>query len=157
MDSKKTLGFGINKQFSLLNTELVNLGATYSSILMFSKSSNPEWVSEFTSSGLYKHCHLLNEASAQMQSNPSSFTLVWDLYQPITEDAKMLDEIRQQKDISHGVGFCSTNPDGSRLLLNVAGKYADINFGLAVLKNRSSVFKSLRQLITMSLQCEAPC
>lgn len=97
--------------------------------------------------GLYKHCHLLNEASAQMQSNHSSFTLVWDLYQPITEKAKELCEIRQYKDITHGVGFCSTNPDGSRLLLNIAGKYSDINFGLTILKNRVAVFKSLRNFI----------
>lgn len=155
MDCKKTIVIG--RKFSLLSGELLNFGATYSSVLMFSennsvlfsKSSNPEWVGEFTSTGLYKNCHLLCEANSQMQSNHSSFTLLWDLYQPTTEEAKGLDDIRKYKDITHGVGFCSTNPDGSRLLLNVAGKYSDINFGLTVLKNRAAVFKSLRQFITM--------
>jgi len=155
MDSKKTLV--IDKKFSLLNTDLINYGATYLSVLMFSKdnhvllskSNNPEWVEEFTSTGLYKHCHLLNEASTQMKSNPSSFTLAWDLYQPVTEKAKELNEIRQYKDITHGVGFCTTNTDGSRLLLNIAGKYSDINFGLSILKNRVAVFHSLRNFIAV--------
>lgn len=153
MGSKKTIV--VEKKFSHLRKDLMNFGATYSSVLLFaennnvlfSKSSNPEWGEEFTSTGLYKHCHLLNEASAQMQSNHSSFTLIWDLYQPITEEGKELNEIRQYKDITHGVGFCSTNPDGSRLLLNVAGKYSDINFGLNILKNRAAVFKSLRNFL----------
>ena len=155
MDSKKTID--TDRKFRLLSRDLMDFGATYSSVLMFSennnvlfsKSSNPEWGEEFTTTGLYKHCHLLNEASAQMQSNRSSFTLIWDLYQPITEKAKELSEIRQYKDITHGVGFCSTNPDGSRLLLNIAGKYSDINFDLSVLKNRVGVFKSLRNFIAM--------
>lgn len=154
MDSKKTVG--IDKQFSLLSDELMNVGATYSSMLifsednkvLFSKSSNPEWAEEFTSTGLYKHCHLLNEAKSQMQSNQSSFTLVWDLYQPDTDKAMELNEIRQYKDITHGVGFCTTNSDGSRLILSVAGKYSDCNFGLNILKNRATVFRSLREFIS---------
>ena len=155
MDSKTALK--IDRKFSLLSGDLMNFGATYSSVLMFSennsvlfsKSSNPEWGDEFTTTGLYKHCHLLHEANAQMQSNHSSFTLVWDLYQPNTEQAKELCEIRKYKDITHGVGFCSTTPNGSRLLLNIAGKYSDINFGLSILKNRAAVFRSLRNFITM--------
>jgi len=154
MDSKTALE--IDRKFLLLNGELINFGATYSSVLvfsknngvLFSKSSNPDWSEEFTKTGLYKHCHLLNEASAQMQANLLSFTLVWDLYQPITEQAKELCEIRRSKDITHGVGFCSTNPDGSRLFLNIAGKYSDINFGFSVLRNRVAVFRSLREFIT---------
>ncbi|MDI9818630.1 MULTISPECIES: hypothetical protein [unclassified Legionella] len=134
----------------------MDFGATYSSVLifsennkvLFSKSSNPEWSEEFTSTGLYKHCHLLSEANAQMQSNQSSFTLVWDLYKPTTDKANELNEIRQYKDITHGVGFCTTNPDGSRIILSVAGKYSDFNFGLSILRNRAAVFKSLRQFIS---------
>lgn len=155
MDSKKTLT--IARKFTLLSDDLSNFGATYSSVIMFSednsvlfsKSSNPEWNEEFTTTGLYKHCHLLNEARVQMHSNHSSFTLVWDLYQPNSEKAKELCEIRKYKDIAHGVGFCYTNPNGSRILLNIAGKYSDINFGLSILKNRVTVFKSLRNFITM--------
>lgn len=153
MDSKKTLG--ADGQFSSFSNDLINLGATYSSVLLlsennevlFSKSSDPDWLAEFTSTGLYKYCHLLGEARSQMQFNPSSFTLLWDLYQPKSEESMELNEIRQYKDISHGVGFCCKNPDGSRLLFNVAGKYSDINFGLAVLKNRVAIFRSLYKLI----------
>lgn len=155
MDSKKAVT--IDRKFSLLNNDLVDFGATYSSVLLlsddnkmlFSKSSNPEWGEEFTSTGLYKHCHLLNEANSQMQSSQSSFTLVWDLYKPVSDKAQELDEIRKYKDITHGVGFCTTNPDGSRLILSVAGKYADFNFGLSILKNRVAVFKSLRQFVSI--------
>lgn len=155
MDSKTTLA--MDKKFSLFNDDLMNFGATYSSVLLFSeknkvlfsKSSNPEWGEEFTSSGLYQHCHLLNEAKSQMQLNQSSFTLVWDLYKPISDQARELDEIRKYKNITHGVGFCITNRDGSRIILSVAGKYADCNFGLSILKNRIAVFKSLRQFVSI--------
>lgn len=155
MDSKKTVG--IDRKFTSLNHDLLNFGATYSSVillsdnnnLLLSKSSNPEWGEEFTSTGLYKHCHLLREANTQMQSNQSSFTLVWDLYKPNTDEAQELDEIRKYKDITHGVGFCTTNHDGSKLILSVAGKYSDVNFGLSILKNRIAVYKSLRKFISI--------
>lgn len=152
MDNSKTIIF--NKHFSEHNDKLTNIGATYISLLMFdklnnvllSKSSNMDWSDEFTSTQLYKDCHLLNEANAQMQFNKSSFTIAWDLYNPLTEKQKAIDDIRKYRDINHGVGFCFTNTDGSRLLLNIAGKYSDINFGLMVLKNRQEIYKNLKKM-----------
>lgn len=152
MDNKKAVIF--DKNFFVYNEQLANIGATYVSLLMFdrenklqlTKSSNLDWSDEFTSTELYKDCHLLNEANNQMKSIDYSFTLAWDLYQPITEKQKSLDDIRKYRDINHGVGFCFKNPDGSRLLLSIAGKYSDINFGLNVLKNRAKIYKDLKKL-----------
>ena len=151
MDSKKTVKLGNN--FLLLNTELLNIGATYSSLLImndeskiiFSKSSNIDWSDEFTSSGLFKNCYLLKEANKQMKYNSAPFTILWDLYNPFTDKEHELAEIRNQKDIVHGVGFCFQDDHGQRILLNIAGKYSDINFGAIVLKHRSTVYKSMRK------------
>lgn len=156
MGSKKALKKEEN--FWHINHNLSNLGATYVSLLMFnsaneiifSKSSNPEWADEFTSTGLYKECHLLSAANELMNFNENSFTLAWDLCLPMTNAAKELDEIRKYKDISHGVGFCIKNKDDSKLILNIAGKYADINFGLNILKTRQEVYKNLYTLILNS-------
>lgn len=130
------------------------MGSTYVSLLIFnknndvlySKSSNPDWVNEFTSTGLYRKCHLLNAANEQMALHKNSFTLAWDLYSPQTEEASELEEIRKYKDITHGVGFCINN-SGSRLMLNIAGKYSDINFGLNVLRSRKEVYRALHHFI----------
>ena len=151
MDSKKTVRIGNN--FHLLNKELLNIGATYSSLLImnedskiiFSKSSNIDWSEEFTSSGLSEHCYLLKEANKQMEYNNAPFTILWDLYNPLTDKELELADIRNQKDIVHGVGFCFRDNQGQKILLNIAGKYSDINFGAIVLKHRPTVYKSLRQ------------
>lgn len=151
MDSKKTIK--ISNNFNVLNKELLNIGATYSSLLImdddskviYSKSSNIDWSEEFTSSGLYKHCHLLKEANKQMGYINSPFTLLWDLYTPFTDKEHELEDIRSHKNIVHGVGFCFPDNNGRRILLSIAGKYSDINFGSIVLKHRSAVYKGLRQ------------
>jgi len=143
------------KYFLELNNRLKDLGTTYFSILLFnsnnemiySRSSNPEWVDEFSSSGKYKKCHLLAAANDLSSLRDGSFTLAWDLYLPETDDAKMLDEIRKSKDITHGVGFCIKNSNKSTMMLNIAGKYADVNFGLNVMKRRALVYKNIHEFI----------
>lgn len=118
MDSQKALR--VTNQFHFLNKELLNIGATYSSLLIindelnvvFSKSSNPDWSEEFTSSGLYRHCYLLKEASNQIGHTKLPFTLLWDLYGPSTDKESELLDIRNQKDISHGIGFCFQDSQG---------------------------------------------
>ncbi|MFT4058917.1 MAG: hypothetical protein QM652_05150 [Legionella sp.] len=153
MDSKKTIKIGNN--FHLLNKELLNIGATYSSLLImndnskiiFSKSSDIDWSEEFTTSGLYKHCYLLKEANKQMAYNNMPFTLLWDLYNPLTDKEHELADIRNHKNIVHGVGFCFRDNEGQKILLNIAGKYSDVNFGAIVLKRRTTVYKSLRQVM----------
>lgn len=150
MDNQKTIKH--DDHFWQMNRDLVDVGATYVSLLIFnankdvlySKSSNPDWMEEFTSTGLYKKCHLLRAAHDQMaQSQQHLFTLAWDLYSPPTEEAYELEEIRKYKNITHGVGFCIKDHE-TRLMLNIAGKYSDINFGLNILKNRKEVYRSLR-------------
>ena len=153
MDNKTSL----KKQdrFILLNKNLLGLGATYSSVLVFNEKNNvlhscstdPDWSDEFTSKKLYKDCHLLQEAYKQMGYNNSSFTLAWDFYLPITEEARALEDIRKQKNITHGVGFCIKGLNQTKILLNVAGKYSDVNFGLNVLRNRDQIYKELRSFM----------
>ena len=153
MDSSKKLKQ--NNQFILLNEHLLGLSATYISTLIFNKqnkvlyscSTDPEWSDEFTSKKLYQDCHLLQEACRQMNFNNSSFTLAWDFYSPVTEEAKVLEDIRKYKNISHGVGFCITGSDQTKIMLNIAGKYADINFGLNVLRNREKIYKETRRIM----------
>ena len=154
MDSQKALRLGSN--FHLLNSELLNIGATYCSLLVmnenkeiiFSKSSNIDWSEEFTSSVLYKHCHLLQEANKQIIYNDSPFTLIWDLYNPNSDKGYELEDIRNQKNIAHGVGFSFRDNLEQTILLSIAGKYSDVNFGSLVLKHRSAVYKSLRKAMT---------
>ena len=159
MDNSKALID--DRYFLFFDQELKNIGATYISFLAFnndndvvySKSNNPDWVYEFTSSGLYKNCHLLREASKKMlNDNESSFCLSWDFYEPQTEEEKNLDEIRKIKNITHGVGFCIKS-NKYNLLLNIAGKHSDINFGLNVLKNRASIYKVLQKSILENPFC----
>jgi len=149
MDHKKTID---NKFFLNLDRELKNAGSTYISLLVFdknsnvinSKSNNSEWVHEFTSSGLYKNCHLLKTAHEKiLTEQSSSFCLAWDFCTAITEKEKALEEIRKAKDICHGVGFI-LKVEELTLMLNVAGKYSDINFGYNILKHRSDIYRSLR-------------
>jgi len=149
------------KSFNSLSENLLGLGATYSSVLIFndanvvtsSYSSDLEWSNEFTSTGLYKDCHLLQEAHNQMKKNISSnFTLLWDLYSPLSAKANELDEIRKSKNITHGVGFCLNGRLGEKILLNVAGKFSDINFGSNVLRNRSKIYEDLLEFTRGSLR-----
>ena len=145
----------IEKSFTLFSDQLLGLGATYSSILIFndnnlvikSFSSDQEWADEFTSKELYKDCHLLQEAHKQMKLNQAAFTIAWDLYSPVTEKAKNLDDVRKQKNITHGVGFCIQYAGHPKILLNIAGKYADVNFGLNVLRNRGKIYQELREIL----------
>lgn len=153
MDNKKILERENN--FWHLHNELINIGTTYLSLLVFdeynnvifSKSSDYDWAEEFTSTGLYKNCHLLNEAHSQMEILKNKrFTIAWDLYTPETDESKSLEEIRKQKNISHGVGFGISN-NQIKLLLNVAGKYSDINFGLNLLKKKKAIYEDLNKFM----------
>ena len=153
MDSTSTIA--LPAKFIILSENLLGLGATYSSLLIFNEKNNlvyscstdPEWANEFSSKELYKDCHLLNEAYIQMSSNNNPFTLAWDFCSPFTEEAKALDDIRKVKNITHGVGFCLQGINNTKVLLNIAGKYCDINFGFNVLRNREQVFRDLRGIM----------
>jgi len=139
-----------------LNNNLMGLGATYFSLLIFnakneltfSKSSDSEWSYEFSTTGLYKKCHLISAAHELLNLSENSFMLAWDLYLPNTDEAKELDDIRKLRDITHGVGFCIKNPDQSRVMINLAGKYSDVNFGLNMIRKRSDVYKDIHAFIT---------
>lgn len=149
-----------NNAFDILFENLKGLGTTYlSSIVLdkdenviLSKSSNRDWASEFIGAGLYKDCHLLKEGSRLMQlNNNEGFTLAWDMVKPVEEKQKALEDIRMQKNIMHGVGFCSKDFLGNKIFLNIAGKYSDINFGLNVLKNRKEVYRKMHSFIVQAM------
>lgn len=146
----------LRKSFKELNDDLLGLGTTYLSLIVMdqnsnaiiSESSNPDWSLEFIESDSYKDCHLLKKAGDLMSiCKNGSFNLVWDSVAPENDKQKSLDEIRKQKNIVHGIGFCSVDNLGNKIFLNIAGKYSDINFGLNVLKERADVYKKLRHFL----------
>lgn len=134
----------------LISESLECLGATYCSILSFDqdnnliykKSSNPEWAEEFASHDFYKNCHLLIASQEMLKVNKGDFVVAWDMYKPFTAQAHQLDEIRKNSNMCHGVGFCFQSESG-HTLVNIAGAYHDINFGLNVLKNKKEAYKEL--------------
>lgn len=156
MDNKKNIKY--EKHFWSLHSELRNVGATYVSFLIFdednqviySQSNNNDWTQEFTSTKIYQKCHLLNSAQKQLINCTKPFTLLWDMCDPITDEAKTLESIRAQKNISHGVGFCISN-NQNKLFLNIAGKYVDLNFGFNVLKTRKKIYKDIYNFILSTL------
>lgn len=136
---------------SLLIDELLGLGATYSSVTIldqngksvFSKSSNDEWLKIYMDSGLYTQCHLMKEAFSQVKKQNGDFIFLWDKYFPCNEESVYLNRMRQEKNISHGVAFCSPLNNGGKLILTVTGKYHDINFSQNVIRNKKLAYKSI--------------
>lgn len=149
-----------NNAFANLNKNLLGLGTTYLSLIVLDKNSNAiisqssdlDWSFEFIETGLYKDCHLLKKASDLMSlSKNSSFTLAWDSVFPICEKQRSLEDIRKQKNIMHGIGFCNKDVLGNKIFLNIAGKYSDVNFGLNVLRKRKEVYKNLYRFLLNAL------
>lgn len=146
--------------FAELNEDLLGLGTTYLSLIVLDENSNAiisqssdlDWSSEFIENGLYKDCHLLAKASSLMTLHKSgSFTLAWDSVLPVGEKQKSLEDIRKQKNIMHGVGFCNKDTLGNKIFLNIAGKYSDVNFGLNVLRERKEIYKKLHKFLLKAI------
>lgn len=142
---------------SLFIDELMDYGATYSSITLldhngnsyFSKSSSDEWFNLYINSELYQKCHLMKEAFDQMNNQKNGFAFIWDNYFPNNEESVYLDRFRKEKNICHGVAFCSPLNNGSRSIVTVTGKSADVNFSRQVLKNKNVIYKAImKSLIT---------
>lgn len=136
---------------SLLMDELMGYAATYCSInilnedgkSVFSKSSSDEWLKIYMDSNLYTKCHLMNEVYSQAKKQKTDFVFLWDRYFPCNEESVYLNRMRQEKNISHGVAFCSSLSSGAKLILTVSGKHHDINFSQNILKNKNLVYKSV--------------
>lgn len=142
---------------SLLIDGLMDCGATYSSITLldsngcsyFSKSSSDKWFDLYIESQLYQKCHLMKEASDQMNHQKNSFVFIWDNYSPNNEESLYLDQLRKEINFCHGVAFCSSLSNGCRAIVTVTGKSADVNFSRQVLKNKNAVYKAImKSLIT---------
>ena len=158
MVSKKAL-ITQERAFKSLSEEIMGFGTTYLSLMvinadnkhMIAKSTNPDWASEFLESGLSKECHLLKRANENFAKDIHSFSLIWDAV-PLSQDEKAnkLHELRLSKNYAHGIGFCQEDILGNRLIVSIAGKYSDINFGLNLMKNRSAVFREIYKFIARS-------
>lgn len=135
----------------MLIDELLEYGATYSSITIldqngksaFSKASSDEWLKIYMDSRLYTKCHLMQEASKQTTNQKSGFIFIWDNYFPNNEESSYLNKMREEKNISHGVAFCSPLNNEGKLILTVTGKYHDINFSNNVLRNKNLVYRAI--------------
>lgn len=131
--------------------ELLEYGATYSSITIldqngksfFSKSSSDEWLKIYMDSQLYTKCHLMQEAYKQTTKQIGSFIFIWDNYFPSNEESSYLNKMREEKNLSHGVAFCSPLNNGGKLILTVTGKYHDINFSKNVLRSKNLVYRAV--------------
>lgn len=136
---------------SLLIDKLLDYGVTYSSITLldkngnsyFSKSSSDKWLDLYINSGLYLKCHLMQEAFTQIKKHNNGFTFIWDKYAPFNEESVYLNKLRDEKNITHGVAFCSVLPDGCKSIITVTGKYHDINFSNNVLRNKKPIYKAI--------------
>lgn len=85
----------------------------------------------------------MQEAYIQTENQKSSFIFLWDNYFPCNEESTYLNIMRKEKNISHGVAFCSPLNNGGKLILTVTGKYHDINFSKNVLRNKNLVYKAV--------------
>lgn len=141
---------------SLLIDELLGCGATYSSVTLldqngkafFSKCSSDQWLNTYMSSGLYQKCHLMRGASNQIKNHQNGFVFVWDNYFPDNEESLYLNKLREEKNISHGVAFCSPLENGGKLILTVTGKNADVNFSKNTIRNKNIVYKAIMKSLT---------
>lgn len=136
---------------SFLIGELMNHGATYCSITLldkkgvsyFCKTSNEYWLNLYINENLYQKCHLMNEASNQIKNNKKGFVFLWDNYFPNNEESKYLDSLRKEKNIYHGVAFCSPLDNGCKSIITITGKNSDINFSTNVLRNKNIVYQAI--------------
>lgn len=136
---------------SKLIDELLDSGITYSSITLldkagdayFSNCSSEEWLHTYIDSGLYVKCHLMQEANKQLNQHNNGFIFIWDNYFPVNEESVYLERLRREKDISHGVAFCSPLKNGGKAILTVAGKYYDVNFSRNIIKNKHAVYQAI--------------
>lgn len=136
---------------SLIIDELLDYGATYSSITIldnqgnscFSKSSSDEWLKIYMDSHLYTKCHLMQEAYNQSIKQKNNFIFVWDRYFPNNDESLYLNKMREEKNLSHGVAFCSSLDNGGKLIITITGKYHDINFSENVIRNKKIVYKTI--------------
>lgn len=89
----------------------------------------------------------MQEAYFQATNQKTGFIFLWDNYFPCNEESAYLNKMREEKNIYHGVAFCSALNNGGKLILTVTGKYHDVNFSKNVLRNKgllySAVMKSL--------------
>jgi hypothetical protein len=136
---------------SVLIDELLGYGATYSSMTLldqngnsyYSRSSSDEWLKTYIESNLYVKCHLMQEAFNQAKNQKNGFIFQWDSYFPCNEESAYLNRMREEKNIAHGVAFCSPLDNGGKLILTVTGKYHDVNFSKNVLRNKNLVYKAV--------------
>jgi hypothetical protein len=64
----------------------------------------------------------MKEAFDQMNYQKNGFVFIWDNYFPNNEESLYLDRLRKEKNISHGVAFCSPLNNGGRSIVTVTGR-----------------------------------
>lgn len=135
----------------------MNHGTTYCSITLlddkglsyFSRSSSEAWFDLYINGNLYQKCHLMNEASSQLKNNENGFIFLWDHYFPNNEESEYLNALRKEKNICHGVAFCSPLLNGGKSIVTITGKNSDINFSRNIIKNKSVIYNAIMRSLVL--------
>lgn len=97
------------------------------SYVLHSYSTNTLWEGIYHESGFSKSCHLITPTRKLSEKN-DNFVVFWDLQIPNNEISHYLNIKRKEKNICHGISFCSKNRNGVLEVLSLAGRACDLNF-----------------------------
>ena len=148
MVSKASINIGYN-----FTSRLVELGATYSSIIITRDSSkarlmyhstNEVWDEIYHHSEFSSSCHLIN-AVKTMLSNRYNTTLIWDMQQPTNEVSQHLNELRKSHNLYHGISLCQKDGNGITRIVTLTGRRGDIYFPQIVIENKMNIFEELQK------------
>ncbi len=152
MDSKKIL----DRQIEEILDDMVFHGASSAGIMVYKsgnleyfKSTSYEWHDFYNSSKETNECHLV-ENSMKLLKNlkkiGQSFSLIWDLQTPNSDEALYLNEKREEYEHCHGISICQTLPNDALIGLTITGRRCDINFAQDVIKNKFHVAQDFNLL-----------
>ncbi len=131
---------------------LVFQGATYASMTIITnkelnlyKSTNMVWDEFYHGNNFAKYCHLISVGNKLFEKN-DNFTLLWDHVTPDTEISNIINEHRIKNNLCHGISFVQKNIDGSMQGINLATKFGDLSFTLAVIENKAKIFNEFKKI-----------
>src|SRR5579863_5752555 len=117
-----------------------------SSKLKYYKSTNYKWQDFYSNSSASQNCHIAGAAFDLLGKSKKSFTLVWDVMQPINDDSIYLNEQREHLNHCHGLSICETLPNDIIFSVILTADKKNDNFSELVLRNKSKVINYMQKL-----------
>ena len=111
------------------------------STLIHYESTNKKWQRFYSNANETKMCHIVKSSSERAQ-NVESFTVIWNMLIPDSEESKFLNERRIELDHCNGVTICSHVRNNLLLCATFTGAQHDDNFVATLLKNKSLLLRS---------------